>query len=1468
MLEDINRETCMICNQPLYPQNDITGNSHLVCLNKKCPTKRFDLLEERLSRIERHLTLRSPSSETIADQTVTPKIEPAKTQMEDFKNEIMTLPLKSPEIGLIHYQSLKDRLGLKNLEDLIEKIAVAYSPEKNPINLEYWAILKTYARFPYFAAQTVLIKGAKDKYKLIDKIIIITNLISSGKEDSIDSKQFYTKLLNIVRRKCIPKNTYSGLEQHAGISGPRNLLSKGVDLERKEGTINTTNLEIFNQSYQKVESENSVSFFERYQPKRGWEFEIGANWLRWIGVAAILLAIFLLITWSSQFVKISQESINLIAFFGMISLGVYLHITSYVLLRRYTYKNQFIKPITESIAFIALGIYFLGFFALRFHPSSPFNRFEQLFILLLIFLLLITVITAWRYNSSTIFIEGFGIGLWGIWHVSSQILINNPTYNNFPLDLLWLSMAGLTLGFLVIAYRRKDIALTIFIEIFAQVLLLLPNSSSIFRENYALQSFLSMNQTTIILLVFCSLYWMISYHFPLDAESKFFGYLNRDHLYLISLSPVFLSCILLIFGSISVLAFTLIQIIFTSLFLLLAYRRKNIDLAVFIEILAQVLLLLASSSAKMSESYTLRFFSVLSLSINYTTLFLFAFCILFWMILYVYPLDIESKYLGYMNRDHLSLFSITPVFLSYVFLISGKISVVAFTSIQIVFLSLFLWLAFKRADVGIVFIAILLIELFWFLPNFPNILSTHYFSLPPIFPHTGFNFVVILLLFQTYLLWHIILGFPIDLSGWFWDKIQAKYLHFMAVPLIIIGYLLAWNNYIGNFLIILYLVVFPILGSMTKDVVVNVDEFSLRDISPSDILTYVSAGLFILTLPHSGSNTVVSLIGIVIFPILIYLNQLNSRMNLEDREIRGFYPIINCVYISTLFLFIIWKNQITEIKEWINYFFSFLPNIVEHELDSLIIFVILLWVSIFTILNIRTHYKSIQGIFQRFLISIAMPILFLMVFILKIVAGIFSLMFIILGYVYYLICWYLLSSYDNRSLIKDLENAVSIPSFAILQYLGFNLFNSNIIQWNIFLAVLMNFLLPAIITLLMMTRRQCNHLFDSYFIGSLMILTVLQITFLKTSLNNSIIDFWVLEFVFFVISAIYLLSRIHLLKDQFDMPYKGASFLYFITEGELSNKDNLRANLTFFFIIGFISNFICVTNSPNVWISTVLFIVLDFMLLISIVFILKLTELELPIIFSNILSLYSIWLLLRLTFINSESQLYNSQLIIGILLQILIHISLIQFSKSNSLSSTIKNQWYFENKGKSTLPDVSFRFVAILNLIIYYIFVFLVANVITGEFLIAKDMIALLIIVISLFLAMYYVILSKIANTKLICDAGLMISVIVTLYHTYLFLEVIYFTAAITSFLVILYGFWVDKKEWRIFGFIIIGFTMLYSTIFLIQLPNDLLRILGLGILGIISITLGFIYVKFSSKFVKKQAKASIGINNLSDNVF
>jgi len=226
---------------------------------------------------------------------------------------------------------------------------------------------------------------------------------------------------------------------------------------------------------------------------------------------------------------------------------------------------------------------------------------------------------------------------------------------------------------------------------------------------------------------------------------------------------------------------------------------------------------------------------------------------------------------------------------------------------------------------------------------------------------------------------------------------------------------------------------------------------------------------------------------------------------------------------------------------------------------------------------------------------------------------------------------------------------------------------------------------------------------------------------------------------------------------------------------------------------------------------------------------------------------------IRMQFLNEIKVFdWNVFIFTGLAIQIIIHLLLIRVDKSERLSGVPLKKWQFKFQGRETWTTDSLQLTSLLNPLFLYYYILEVFHIIN----LSHDNMILSGIIISVLLGIYYVLLTRKNISYPIIESGLLFSILIAWGMTSIWkdlIEMIYFTAACTAFLCILFGFWIFKKEWRILGLGIIGSSMVFSTLYLVQLSEALLTIIGFGMLGIISILIGFVYSKFASHFEMRE---------------
>ncbi len=1348
---------CEMCGKPLERGISGSGDEYFICLNTKCQAQRLSRIESRLETIEQLLEIKPVVTEEIV--SVPPEVPPEAEWLEPPIELIRTLPDLSLEDGNFTFYSLMNQLGdvktrkqarqtRSNFESLLEQIA--NEEFSSPQFLRHWAILMAYSGKSFFAAQKILKVGGPQEIPLLESVIDRANSVLPRGQKELLPDRFYSHLVNWAEREGLSETTCDILKVKAGIIPPP------VEPVKKPVIPTTPPVSIpletppsqpisppAKQTIGDWELPPTKSWIDRFRPEEGWEFAIGANWLRWVGVGIILFAIFLLVVWSASQLKLTTADIALLAFVGLVLSGVILHISSFGLLR-FKERSPYLQPIAYSLAFLALGIYYIAMFALRFHPSSLFVANENLCIILCLLLVIVSGITAWRHNSNILFIEGYGFVLWLFWHMSSQIFVNN--IESQLAIFIWPSYIIFIIAFLAIGYLRKDMVLTISVQLLTLSLLFLPNSSEVF--SYSIIEDLPDLNAMVVLLSFISIvYWIIGFRFPLDTPTQFYELINRNHLSIASATPVFASFFLLSFENISGSVFIPFVIVFTIAFLSLAYLHKDLGLAFLIILLTQLLWLI--SVGMMEDIY---------------------------------------------------------------------------------------------------------------LQDIPEI-----------------NGVITILLFLTFAFWIIARKFPSDdVPSRFWDSINRQHLSIAAVGPIFISFILSWFGFITATIYVMYLVLFCILWSTNRIITYNIPDFLLQNISLFDFVTYSSAALFLGTIAfnpiaqrflHPETNDVLlgAVIGFIAFPALILINQNISRMSIQDQDIRELYTIINCLFVSAIFLIFSWRDLFSQLGEVI---FTVISEI-GLNYDFLRYgynwaFLGYLWIGIVSITTVRIFQTNIIRSSSNFILVMFFPSTMYVYLALKDVTNSIHLLFVFIGYIHLIIMWFLFTTREEVIGQPTFnEHLMFIPGIALLQIIGNSLIVRTITDWNIILTIIMNFLLPFSIGFLMVVRRNIHHLVDSYLIVSTSIFTVLQFFYLDPSQQGNA---WLLQLTFLAIGLIYLYARIYFGKEQLQSVSTSHSILKFILPTlRFSNKAQMGINLLVLCVLGLISNTLCFVFFPTTWSPTIVFLIFDSIAIIPMVFAITLLGINSRVAVVNTLTLYSSGIILRLPLMSAYGSIityltlpiltdYNIHLFIGLSFQVILHCFLIMFIKSEIFTVSSTTNWQFELKGRKTWPQDSLRIMLVLNPIVFYFLASELALRIS-EILVITDILPLIMASFSILIAIYFVSTPKFKIPLIVSDSGLLFSVSIAWLFTISSLDLflIYFTTAATAFICILYGFWINKREWRILGILFIASSLVYSAIQIATLGEDIQIILGLLLLGIISVVIGFVYSKFASRFVAKE---------------
>ncbi|MFX0207865.1 MAG: hypothetical protein ACFFDT_17890, partial [Candidatus Hodarchaeota archaeon] len=653
--------SCQFCNHPLKIQRDAIGKKNFICTNNKCPAQRLTHIETRLEAIEKLLEIKPSAKEEIISVTPEVPIIP-EAELEPVITLIRTLPDLSLEEGKFCYYTLIEKLGgsRDKLNILLER--TANNEYASPRLLHKWAILMAYSGKAFMAAQRILSERGYLPQSSISKnleiIIDRSNSVLAREQYKINPTQFYSYLLNWAKKEGLSGKTLNTLKMKLGLISP-------LIEEKKPEEIITLPLV----STQEITPSQTIkqplepyqpplkSWITRFRPEEGWEFTIGANWLRWIGISIILFALLLLVVWSASQLKLTADEIALLTFVGLFLSGAFFHFLSFYLLRLKE-RSLYIQPIAISLAFLSLGIYYIAIFTLRFHPSSPFHGVETLYLIFCILLILITCSTGWVHDSSILFIEGFLFTLWLFWHVPSQIFVNDLV---FPVDILWIGYVVSIIVFIGIGYLRKDILLSISIQLISLSLIFLPNSSIIFSTHSIIEEIPDINTTIILLFIISLVNWIIAFRFPSDTPPQFYEIIDRYHLTIASITPILASFFLLTFKMISGFAFIPYLVIFTTLFLGLSYFQKDLGVSFSLVFLIQLLWLI---SVGFMDDIT--FYESIP-EINGTLVILLFLTFSFWLNAYKFPSDrIETRFWNLIDRKHLSVAAIGPIFISFI----------------------------------------------------------------------------------------------------------------------------------------------------------------------------------------------------------------------------------------------------------------------------------------------------------------------------------------------------------------------------------------------------------------------------------------------------------------------------------------------------------------------------------------------------------------------------------------------------------------------------------------------------------------------------------------------------------------------------------------------------------------------------------------------------------------------------------
>jgi len=714
------------------------------------------------------------------------------------------------------------------------------------------------------------------------------------------------------------------------------------------------------------------------------------------------------------------------------------------------------------------------------------------------------------------------------------------------------------------------------------------------------------------------------------------------------------------------------------------------------------------------------------------------------------------------------------------------------------------------------------------------------------------NNSLIVLLFLTFVNWIVALKFPADIEPRFWSTINRKHLSVVAIGPIFVSFIMTLSNLIVTSIFTIYLILFCILWSSVRGTTMDLPDFYLQNVSVFDIVTYTSAVLFLVTVVFQPGNDILGLLlGFFAFPIFMLLAQKISRLSIQNQaNTKEYYVLINCGFISITYIVLVWGNLFSQFSEIIFQVVSDIISIPELQYGHNWAFLAFLWVimiSIITALDFRTeihHYlpKLFMGISSLFAIFLYLSTVR--------VSEIIAILFVVASYLQFFVLWYLLEpSLDPKGKNISDEHFFMIPTLVGLQIITYLLQVRTIINWNIFIGLVVNLVLPLSLGLLIVRQKRTNHLVDSYLVTSVSIFTFLQFSFLDSRLQG---EPWLIQLIFLGICLLFLYGRIFSEKERLKSTYDSQSILKFIFKGSsFSNQVHFGANLLLLCMLGFVSTTICFSIFGVTFLPTIVLLIFDSMIVIPFVFGLILLGINKRVAVVNTLTVYGSVILIRLPMGEFDNLNWYLFLIVGLSFQVIIHFLLFRLTRSDELTDISIDDWKFELEGRKSWTTDSFRLMVLVNPIIFYIFALELTKRVAVEFKVG-ELLSVFMLVIAVLLGVYFVALTRFKFPKTISDSGLFASVLIAWLVTFNWnnlIELIYFTTGATAFLCILYGFWSIKKEWRLLGLGIIGGSMVFSALYLVQLAEALLTIIGFGMLGIISIVIGIVYSKFASRF-------------------
>ncbi|MHA1979059.1 MAG: hypothetical protein ACW98F_04770 [Candidatus Hodarchaeales archaeon] len=874
-------------------------------------------------------------------------------------------------------------------------------------------------------------------------------------------------------------------------------------------------------------------------------------------------------------------------------------------------------------------------------------------------------------------------------------------------------------------------------------------------------------------------------------------------------------------------------LIFILVFLGIAFLRKDMILTSCIQLLSLSVLFLPNSSELLVSNF-------LTNEINVMIVLLVFLAVIFLIQSFIFPLTRPNQFYDLFTRDHLAITSVTPVFASYFLLSLGNISAALFLPFFLLSTLAFLGLSYYQKDLGVAFLIVLLFQFLWLLSV--GLMEDFSIFIPEI------NLTLIVLIFITFLNWIIARKFPFEVQPRFWDSVNRDHLSIAALGPVLIGFILNGLNFVTNTIFVIFLILFSILWSTNREISVTLPRLFLKDVSMFDFVTFLSSFLFLLTvLIQPGEDLIGLILGFIVFPFLLLISQNFSKLSIEHRAIQEAYAIANSIFMAIIFLILVMNDSFTQLSQQV---FSVI-SISEVQYSHNWAFLGFLWIVIVLLITTRNFRTHIHQNKTKFIMGIISPSVMYLYLSLVDVSEIIILLFVVISYIQFFILSYLFESdSDLESQVKGEKYMFVLPILAVLQIFVFLLQFRGEILWNVLIAVLGNLFLPLSFGVFLVLRKRANHLIDSYLIVSISIITLFHFFFLDSISQG---DAWLLQLAFLGFSLLYIYQRMFFEKDQILSPdHSHPALTRVFRQVSFINKDLFGINLVVLSVLVFINTTFCFGIFGAAWFPILVLSMYDLIILFPLGFGLILLGISRRVAIANTLAVYSCGILVRVPFFSSISDSdFISFLVIGLILQLFIHVLLFRLSRSELRSIPSISSWQFEFASRETWKTDSFKIIALINPLLF--FYFLSDLIVKGiNFFDLTNIRVPLMIAISVFIGIYYVLVTRVEIPRTISDSGLLFSVLIAWFFTFTWpelIEIIYFTAGATAFLCILYGFWGMQKQWRILGLGIIGIIIIYSALYLTQLTETLATILGFGLLGIISIVIGLVYSKFASRF-------------------